>query len=228
MTARTGTGAATDPTTARRATWVWWGVAAGVLGLVGHVITDVTLTPEDRQGGAAVIDLLDRGSFHVGAVAGFLAVGCLLVVAAGWRRWSHRIAGGSVAAHTVASALTASAAAMITAYGVKGQLAVYLPGGINDDEYPREGLYTLFMINDLAPWIAWWGVVVAAAAVTWLALRLGALPRWIGVISALAVLAPLAMLAVTGITGFGGIVGPLWLIIVSAGLALSRRGDLAS
>jgi hypothetical protein len=45
-----------------------------------------------------------------------------------------------------------SAAALLVAYGFRGALAEYLPGGINDDNFPAAGLYVLFMINDNAPW----------------------------------------------------------------------------
>ncbi len=108
---------------------------------------------------------------------------------------------------------------MVIAYGVKGALAVYLPGGINQGDYPPEGLYTLFMIDDLAPFFAWWGVAVAAAGVAWLSLRHRLLPRWIGVLSALAFVLPTAFLAITGLTGFAGATGPIWLLVASIGVA---------
>lgn len=218
------TGAASLDRPERRATWHWWGVTAGVLGLLANLFTDpaASLTPAQRIQGEDVVNLVSRGGYHAGAVAGFLAVACILVVAAGWRRWSESVDGDSLAVRVLPSALVAGAGAMIVGYGFKGLMAIYLPGGINQDEYPLSGLYSLFMMNDLAAFFAWWGVAVAAAAMTWIALRDALLPRWIGVVSALAAVVPLAFLVITGLTGFPGVITPLWLVIVSAGLALRR------
>lgn len=205
--------------------WALWGVAAGVLGFLGHLGADPqgSLTPEQRRTGAAALDLVSRTSYHVGAVTGFLAVGCLLVFSVGWRRWSERHAPEVLAGRLVPAALTASAAAMIIGYGFKGSLAVYLPGGLDAGDYPPEGLYPLFMVNDLAPFFAWWGVAVAAVGVAWLAFggeRL--VVRWVGAVSVLAALAALAFLVATGLTGFAGVVGPAWLTLTSIGMARRR------
>ena len=119
----------------------WWAVATGIMGVLANLIFEgqVGLTDGDRAAGALIVDEIDRLSFHLQALAGFLAVGCLLVFAAAWRRWSDEEAPNSVAARTVAAALTASAGAMIVGYGVAGQLSIYLPGGINSDTFPPKG-----------------------------------------------------------------------------------------
>jgi hypothetical protein len=78
------------------------------------------------------------------------------------------------------------------------------------------------MLNDSAPYFAWWGVVVAAAGVAWLALRERLVVRWVGAVSVLAVLVAFVWLALTGLTDFGGIVGPVWFILASVGLARRR------
>jgi hypothetical protein len=205
--------------------WVWplWGVAAGVLGAVGHVFTTPDLTVEEYQTGSAIIDLIDRTSYHVGVVAGFFAVFCLLVFAAGWRRWAASAASASLAAGVVTLALVASAGAMILGYGMKGSLAVYLPGGIDENSFPADGLYAVFMFVDLGPYMAWWGVAMAAAAIGWLSLRERIVPLWIGVLSVLALLPALGFLFLTGLPGFPGVVGPFWLIITSVGFAVTFR-----
>lgn len=82
---------------------------------------------------------------------------------------------------------------MIIGYGVKGMLAIYLPGGINENTFSDETLLTLFMIDDLVPFIAWYGVAMAAVAVSWVSLRERALPFWIGIVSLVSVLPPLAL-----------------------------------
>ena len=212
------------PTAARTNRWAWWGVGAGALGIIANMVTDpiLSLTDAQKRQGPAVVGLLNRTDFHLGAVAGFLAVGCVLAFAAGWRQWSERHGPPASAARLVGLALTASAGAMIIGYGMKGPLAIYLPGGINAHTYPAQGLYSLLMFNDSAPYFAWWGVVVAAAGVAWLALRERLVVRWVGVLSVLAVLIAFGWLAATGLTDFGGIVGPVWLILASVGLARRR------
>jgi hypothetical protein len=212
-----------DPIGAGGWTWPLWGAAAGLLGGVGHLFTAPNLSDEEYASGAGVIDALDRTSFHIGVVAGMLAVFCLLVFAAGWRRWAAAAATTSLAAGVVTLALVASAGAMILGYGMKGSLAVYLPGGIDEGSFPAEGLYATFMFIDLGPFMAWWGVAMAAAAVGWLSLREHVLPLWIGVLSALFVLIPLGVLIATGLPGFPGVVDPLWLIITSVDLAVMLR-----
>ena len=205
--------------------WHWWGTAAGVLGLVANIVTDpgASIEPKDRHIGDGVIELVSRGGYHLGAIAGVASVGCLLVLAAGYRRWAEENGGRSLALRTIPASIAASAAALIVAYGFKGMMAIYLPGGINQNEYPAEGLYSLFMVNDLAGFFGWWGVAFAAGCLAWLGLREAVVPRWIGVFSALAFLAPVAFLAGTGLTGFPGVICPLWLAIISAAQAARRN-----
>lgn len=220
MTTTVGSGAGELGTRqSRRETWAWWGAAAGLLGVVGHLVTQPTLTVAQRRTGPDVLTVVDRGGYHLGAAAGFLAVACVLVAAAGWRRWGERRAPENLCARLIPLGLIASAGAMIIGYGVRGALAIYLPGGINQGEFPPEGLYTLFMIDDLAPFFAWWGVAVAAAAAAWASLRHRLLPRWIGVVSTLAFVLPAGFLVITGLTGFAGLPGPLWLLVTSVGVA---------
>ncbi len=204
--------------------WALWGLGAGLLGVIANMVTDpiIALTDAEKRQGVSVLNYVHRALFQVGAVTGILAVACVLAFAAGWRQWSERQGAPTSAARLVGLGLVASAGAMIIGYGLKGSLAIYLPGGINAHTYPNQGLYTLFMMNDSLPYLAWWGVIVAAGSVVWLAFRERLVVRWVGVISALAVLAALTWLALTGLADFAGIVGPVWLAIASVGL-LRRR-----
>ena len=212
------------PRLTRTNRWALWGIGAGGLGIVANMVTDpiTALTDAQKLQGAAALGHVSRVEFQIGAVAGFLAVGCVLAFTAGWRQWSERQGPPASAARLVALALAASAGAMIIGYGVKGPLAVYLPGGVDAHTYPAPGLYSLLILNDSAPYFAWWGVIIAAAGVAWLAFRERLVVRWVGVVSVLAVLAAFAWLAATGLTDFGGVVGPVWLALASLGLALRR------
>src|SRR5215211_3397132 len=160
-------GAAADQRTEQgsgRALWALWGVAAGALGIVATLLTDPSrgLDEDVVRGGAALIDRLDRTTYHLGVVAGFFTVLCVLFAAAGWRRWAARVAPESLPARVVSLALTASAGAMMLGYGFKGSLAVYLNGGIDAGAHAREGLYGVYMFLDFGPYVAWWGAAIAA------------------------------------------------------------------
>lgn len=203
--------------------WPVWGLAAGVLGAIGHIFSQPSVTREQRGSGVEVVSELDRAPYHIGVVAGLIAVFCLLAFASGWRRWATTTAPASLAAEVVSLALTASAGAMILGYGFRGTLAIYLPGGINENTIPPEGLYVLYMFDDLGPFLSWYGVTMAAVAVVWLALREHQLPKWIGVVSLLLTIPPVGMLVATGLSGFAGMVQPLWLIVVGIGMALALR-----
>lgn len=201
--------------------WPLWGAAAGVLGVVATLVTD-SRPPEDLSPlGPASLSEVERGMFHVGIVAGLAATLCVLVVAAGWRRWGAAHAPDSLAARVVPMALTASAGAMILGYGMKGSLAVYLDGGMDHGAYTESALFSVFVFLDFAPYVAWWGVCFAAMATIWLSLRERALPRWFGVVSIPFVVAPVAFMAATGLPGFPGVVDPAWLALTSLGLAAS-------
>jgi hypothetical protein len=204
--------------------WPLWGAAAGIFGAIGHIFTNLDISEEERASGVAVIDALDRTNFHIGIVSGLAAVFCLLVFAAGWRRWADAEMPESLAGNVVTFGFIASAGAMILGYGFKGSLAVYLQGGMDEGSYPNENLLSVFMFDDFAPYIAWYGVAMAAAAMSWVALRERRLPMWIGIVSVIFVLLPVGFLVATGLPGFPGVVDPFWIVIVGIGLALSLRG----
>jgi len=207
---------ATSPRLTRSpARWAWWGAASGALGLFANLVAGHgSLT--DATAAVAVAEL-DRGSQHIGAVAGMAAFLCLLLAAGGWRRWA---ASGGLAAQTLAPALTASAAMVLLAAGLRGGLAEYLPGGINEHNFADEGLYVLFMINDTAPCFAWWGVVAAAGLLAWLSFTRRVVPLWLGVFSAVAVLPPVVIMVLTGAVAGAGLIGPPWLAAASVVVAV--------
>lgn len=205
--------------------WPLWGVGAGVLGAIGHLFTIQSPSEEEIFSGPALIETLDRANYHIGIVTGLAGVFCLLILAAAWRRWATAVAPENLAAGAVPLAMTASAGAMMLAYGFKGALAVYLPGGTDEGAYPNENLLTFFMIDDFGAFISWWGVAMAAGAMAWLALKDRLLPVWIGVLAAIFAIVPVGFVAAMGLPGFPGVIDPFGLIFLSAGLAFTlRRG----
>ncbi|HYD10357.1 MAG TPA: hypothetical protein VEA78_09655 [Acidimicrobiales bacterium] len=205
----------TNPTR-RKQHWALWGVAAGVAGFAGlSADGSMSLTEADYLRGSDVVDVLDRGPYHVGIVLGLVAAVSLLVLAAAWRRWADAHGRGSLAAGVVAQALTASAGAMFLGYGFKGSFAVYLDGGIDAGTMTDEGLYSVFMFLDFAPFISWWGVAVALGAVAWLGFRERRFGKGVATVAAIFAVFPALIVLATGLPGIPGVVCPLGLVITS-------------
>jgi hypothetical protein len=205
--------------------WAIWGVVAGLAGAVATMFTDpqAAVWEDGVTLGTEAVRQVERAPYQIGVCVGFLAVVAVLFTASGWRRWAAERAPRNLAGGVVSAALTASAGAMMLGYGFKGAMAVYLPGGMDEGTFTDEGLFSLWMFLDFAPYIAWWGAAVAAVVVVWLSLRDRLLPRWVGLVSVPFALAPLVFMGATRLPGFPGVVGSAWLAIVSAGLAVSGR-----
>jgi hypothetical protein len=71
------------------------------------------------------------------------------------------------------------------------------------------------------PWL-WVGAGVAALCVAAAALRHRVLPRWIGVIS-LILGGIITLLGISPLQYMAGMVGPIWLLVVSIGFAARDR-----
>lgn len=206
-----------------RAKWPLYGVGAGVFGGVATLLADVRAgTVERTPVDASILDDVGRSVAHLGLVTGFLTVVLLLVLAAAWRRQVEPRVPSSTAAYVVSGALTASAAGLTYGYGWKGALAIYLPAGMDERSFGDDGLFVYFMLNDFGGYIGWLGVVVAAGAVAWMALRERTISRWIGWFSIVPVLAVALFAGITGLPGFQGVVGPAWMLVTFLGLSWGR------
>jgi hypothetical protein len=219
-TTRTTT-AKTAPAENERASaaWAWWGVPAGIAGLAGNFVsTHGALSDTDA---AEAVAAVTRTSYHVGTVLGLVSFACLLLASAGWRRWGS---GRGLAQQAIPAALTVTATLVLFGTGLRGALAEYLPGGINEDNFDDAGLYALFIVHDTAPWFAWWGVLMVAALVGFVSLTGQGFPRWLGVLSIAALAMPTAVMAGSGAVAAAGFVGPIWLAAFSVVVALGGVG----
>lgn len=206
--------------------WPWIGVAAGALGILGTLVTDIHVAGDGTSGGLvtmAAVDQIDQSKAHLSVVTGFIAVALLLTLAAAWRRSMEPLAPHSISARLVSQALTAAAGALSLGYGWKGATAIYHNDGMDAGTYDQMGLYVYYILNDFGSYIGWFGVTVAAAAVAWLSLRERLLPLWIGIWSCLPVLAVVGFTGGTGLPGFPGVVSPIWMVVAFTGIAISRR-----
>jgi len=216
---------ASEAGTARRDLWPLAGVAAGIFGVIGTLLTDIHVPGDGTSGDLltmAAVDQIDQQKAHFSIVAGFLAVTLLLALAALWRRSVEPMAPQSVAARIVTQALTAAAGALSLGYGWKGASAIYHADGMDKGTYDQMGLYVYYILNDFGSYIGWFGVTVAAGAIAWMSLRERVLPLWLGIWSCLPVLAVVAFTGGTGLPGFPGVVSPIWMIVAFGGLAASR------
>lgn len=211
-----------DPVAGARATWPLAGAVAGIASLVAAMAGMASITEEQYLEGVGVIGDLERGGYHVSFLLGLVGVAALFVAAAGWRRWAQHRAGDDLAAGAIATALSATATVNIVGYSLAGALALYLDGGMDGGTMSDEALFVNFAYLDFGTLFGWWGAVLAAGCVAVLALRRRILPRWMGIVSAVAVAIPVGLAVFTSLPGMPGFIMPLWLVAISVGMALSR------
>ena len=224
QTTRTMPSGPADALVARsRRAWPLSATAAGLCGLVATLVLDGRSPGSDEVAlSHGLFEDLSPGVFRASMVVGYLAVVLLLVTAAHWRRRVEVRVPGSTAAHLVPLGLVASAAGLTYGYGWKGALGDYMPGGPEHGMYDDQGLYVYYLLNDFGAYIGWLGVVVAAGAVAWMALKERTVSRWIGVVSVLPVLQTTLMVVGMGVPGVAALLGPLWLVVAGLGLFLGR------
>jgi hypothetical protein len=207
-----------------RTMWPLVGVAAGIMGFVATMITDIHVATDERDSltTMAVVGQIDQRMAHLSIVSGFITVALLLVLAARWRGTVEPQVPESNAARTVTQGLTAAAGALMLGYGWKGATAIYHADGMDHGTYDDMGLYIYYILNDFGSYIGWFGVTVAAGAVAWMSLRERSVPLWIGVFSCLPVLAVLGFTGGTGLPGFPGVTSQIWMVVTFAGLAFHK------
>ena len=227
----TNTPTAVSPTSRRRGgssftAWPLWAVAAGVAGFAATVLTDSRPPAEGRFTDYTVrkADVLtvDQSTLFVSMVLGYLAVVCLLVLAGAWRRHVESAGRASTAANVVTFGLVAGAGALALAYGWRGALANYLPGGVDEGAFDTDGLFVYFMLSDFGPYIAWVPVVVSLGALAWMSLRERVISRWIGALNLFYVVLIGGAVVVTGVPGLPGTLAAPFLAVTGLGLAFGR------
>lgn len=212
------------PPSSRSNRWALLGLGAGVAGIVSVAASGMTgaTYEEDIQGDAvAITDRLSELvpqilTFHVATMVSALL---LTVFAVGLQRdLARRLPADSLWPGVAANGLLLVAVAQLLGSGLTTEFVFSTadPGTI----VPESADFFSHWIGTI-PWL--WGTAgLAALAVAVAAFRHAAYPRWMGVVSV--VLGGLALLfAVSPLQYMAGMVGPLWLVALSAGLLLSRR-----
>ncbi|WP_420114818.1 hypothetical protein [Pseudactinotalea sp.] len=213
--------ATTAPRPARA--WAWSGVAAGLLGIATIQASMAASIDWEATAGDAEKILAEAATkqgayllFHVLAVLTMLV---LPVFAAGLkRRLDQQGPAGALHGQVALGGLLLTAAALLVGSGLDTQFAL---GFSDPSAYVPESaaFYTDWVAT--IPWL-WVGAGLSAIAVSLAALRHGAAPRWVGVVSL--VLGTLTVIA--GVSPFqymAGFIGPIWVLIASLGFALGDR-----
>ena len=214
--------ALTGPAPSRR--WAAAGLAAGVSGAIGMVASGYTGAVYDPalsgDAGAIAEAMQERLAailvFHTATMTAALL---LVVFAAGLaRRLRQAVPTDSLLPAVAASGLALVSVAGLIGTGLTTEFAFM--GQQGEDVVPEVVVMFSHWIGTL-PWL-WAGAGVTALAVAAAWRSHAAVAPWIGRVSA--VLGALTvLLAVSPLQYMAGMLGPLWLIAVSAGLLLGDR-----
>ena len=224
-------GAATGPTRSRRGfrftAWPLWAVVAGALGAAGTLVFDVRppaeteawLAGEDYAVTAADVFTLDVVAGRLGWMAGLGAVFALLIFQGLWRSRVERHF-SSAGARVFSGGLLVTAGAAVLGYGWKGALANYL--GPESGLYGEDGLFVYYMLTDFGAYLPWFGVLVSAFAVAWMAFVERIVSRILGTVSALTGLFVSGAMFAMGVPGIPGTLMQMWLVVLGVWLAIGR------
>lgn len=199
----------TTPATTRRFTaWPLLISASGALALVAAFLEGRPDNDPSFEYPLTAEDLLsiDPLPYRISGALGFVLALLLLVTAAVWRHRVERRFTGSVGASLVSFGVLATAALVTLAYGWRGAVGDYFPGGPEEDTYDLEGLYNYYILTDFSPYIAFIPLVASAYGLTWMAFRERLVSRGLGAAAGLLATGGLVFSFVTGVPGIPGAV----------------------
>lgn len=215
---------------ARDRLWPLWATAAGVAGFVATIIMDTRPPSETeafRAGNPIVLDdsymhELSHTTNYLGMLFGYVAVACLIAFAAAWRSRVELVHQRSIIAAVVSGGVLVTAAGLALAYGWKGALANYGYGGPEHGYYDDPALYIYYMLTDFGPYIPWLGVLVAFAAIAWLAWVERLVSRVLGTVLGIYAILIAGAVMVTGVPGLPGPLSGIVLAITGVWLSVGR------
>lgn len=202
-----------------------WGVLGGLTGLTAVVASGFTGAIYDKdaaQDPDAIVGLLADMTtpilvFHTAAVASAFL---LVVFAAGLHHHlARRVPDGSLLPGTAAGGLMLVSVALLMGSGLTTEFVF----GVTQPELlvPESAVFFDHWINTI-PWV-WGGAGLTAVALGLASVRHAATARWIGW-SSLALGGLTLLFGVSPLQYMAGMTGPLWLLVASVGLLVSRPG----
>lgn len=211
--------------------WPWAGVGAGVASGLALVVLHAPFIDDEAAyaaGPEAVYALLDgQLATQLGAAAGYLAAALLVPFGLGLVRtlWDRAPSARPLVA-SLAALLVAAVATITVGMGFKSLLASGLPGHMDNSFYTHVDVAVLHTIASQLMWLVFLPVIASAAVVAVLALRHGALQRWVGVLGALLAGVVTCMTVALNLPYSAGLASPVWLVAVS--LAVLRLRSRAA
>lgn len=208
-------------TRSRFTAWPLWITFTGVLSLVALLMESrpVSETKDGRTVTALDAITVDPDVFRISGVLGYLAALSMLLLAALWHQRVSRRFPGSTASHLITFSGIASAALSTMAYGWRGALGDYLPGGPEAGTFDTEGLYNYYVMVDFSPYIAYVPLLGACFGLTWMAFRDRLVSRPLGAAAGGLATLLLAAVIITGVPGLpfvtilGLVVAGIWLAV---------------
>lgn len=200
-----------------------WPLLISLCGLLG-LIAQFSETRPDADGDydypvtAQAVLTLDHLPFRISGALGYVLALLLLVAAVVWKHRVERRFPGSRGATLVGYGVLASSGLVALTYGWRGSLGNYLPGGVEEDLYDADAIYSYYVMNDFSPYIAFVPLLAAAYGLGWMAFGDRIVSRGLG---AGAVLFATALLGVTLVTGVPGIPAMIVLGLIVAGVWLA-------
>jgi hypothetical protein len=215
-----------DTPTSSRSRFTAWPLLATLTGLLGLASLFGEARPDDSSDydypvTAAEAISVSNDLFRLSGVTGYVTALLLLLLAAVWQQRVGRRFADSLGASLVTFSLVACAALTTLAFGWRGALGNYLPGGPEENTYDTEGLYNYYVMNDFSPYIAFVTLLGAAYGLAWMAFREGLVSKGLGGLAGTVATALLVAVAVTGVPGLPAMI-LLGLVIAGIWLAVGR------
>lgn len=205
--------------------WVLAGIGAGVAGIVGVIASAMVDAVYDPDLAADAAGITERLSEQVPQILVFhtaTMISCVLLVlfAVGLHRQLARLTGpDSLVPGVAAAGLGLVAVAQLIGAGLSTEFAFVL---MEDPDLvlPESATFFNHWISTI-PWL-WGGAGLAGLAVA-RAARQGAYAAWLGWAS-LVLGGVTALFLISPLQYMAGMTGPVWLLVVAAGLLRSRPG----
>jgi hypothetical protein len=209
-----------------------WAVAGVLAGVAGFAAMEVQsgLAPADLGVNADAAQLVDNYLAHGPAV--LAAVLAMFVVAA----WGVVVFGAGLRRSLAAQCPAGSLVPDVAGAGTLLVAALCLVGSgpateaffalLNASAADPDVTASLMRMMDTLPWV-WGGLTLTIVAVAYGALRLGAAPRWLGVVS-LVFTVLTGGLAMAPLQYLAGYVGAIWLVLAGLVYLLARGARAAT
>ncbi len=220
--ASTGAGRA-DRTTTPSRLWAVAGIGAALAG-IGTIVTSsaVDVVYRDEFSHGSVTGVADALSDKTGLLFAFHSVTVLgavlmIVFGAGLFRRLRATAGDSLAPVVALVGLAGTAVVSILGSGLDTEFAMPAPDGMTVDD-GSAAIYNHWI--GTIPWL--WTLAGLAGLAIFVAMRSGAVPRWIGIVGL--VLGGLTVaLGVSPLEYMAAVTGVLWLLVTAIGFTIGDR-----